>query len=321
MERVLALVVAYLVVLKGSGLLIAIDVDGDSAIPTVEVALRNFILPIGLSGLFGVAVVTWLGWWPQVIRDHHPVQRWVWFVPIFMIVVALLSFNYGHLGDQTAGLVLALLGVGLVIGVSEELWFRFTAQRLPPGRLLRGLRGAVVVGHLRRGPHRERIRRRAASDRAGADRLHVRLDCSPAAIRGHYEFLANLDTPVFATAIRHVDPVVVPPTRVPTVVPTPAPTATPTLRGTVSVRTTRLVAKRGKVKLRLACSSRGPCSGRLTVRAGSKTLVRSRSYSLAAGQTRTYTLAIRRTRATKVRVTLTPTTGRPVTKTIRLRSP
>ena len=120
----LALVVAYLLVLKGIGPLIGLDVEGDSAMPTSEVALRNFILPIGLSGLFGVAVVTWLGWWPQVIRDRHPVRRWVWFVPIFMIVVALASFNYGHLADQTAGLVLALLGVGLVIGFSEELWFR-----------------------------------------------------------------------------------------------------------------------------------------------------------------------------------------------------
>ena len=147
-------------------------------------------------------------------------------------------------------------------------------------------------------------------------------DCSPAAIRGHYEFLPNLDTPVFATAVKHEDPVVVPPqttpTPVPTVVPQPSPTPTPR-RGTVSVRTSRLVAKRGKVKLRLACSSRGPCAGRLTVRAGSKLLVRSKSYSLAAGKARTYTLTLRRTRATKVRVTLTPTTGRPVTRTLRLR--
>jgi len=150
------------------------------------------------------------------------------------------------------------------------------------------------------------------------------LDCSPAAIRGHYEFLPNLDTPVFATAVKHVDPVVDPPppdpSPVPIVAPQPTPTATPTpRRGTVSVRTTRLVAKRGKVKLRIACSKSGPCAGRLVVRAGSKTLVRTRSYSLAAGKARTYTLTIKRTRATKVRVTLTPTTGRPVSKALRLR--
>ena len=37
-----------------------------------------------------------------------------------MLVVALASFNYGHLADQTTGLVLSLL----VVGFSEELWFR-----------------------------------------------------------------------------------------------------------------------------------------------------------------------------------------------------
>ena len=150
------------------------------------------------------------------------------------------------------------------------------------------------------------------------------LDCSPAAISGHYEFIPNLDTPVFATAVKHEDPVVVPPppetTRpVATVAPQPTPTATPTpRRGTVSVRTTRLVVKRGKVKLRIACSRLGPCSGRLIVRTGSKTLVRARSYSVAAGKAKTYTLTIKRTRVTKVRVTLTPTGGRAVNKTLRL---
>lgn len=120
----LALVVAYLVVLRGAGLLFGMDLEGDSPMPTAEAALRNFVLPIGCSGLFGAAVVTWLGWWPEVIRDRRPVQRWVRFVPIFMIVVALLSIDYGQLAGQTAGLVLALAGVGLVVGFSEELWFR-----------------------------------------------------------------------------------------------------------------------------------------------------------------------------------------------------
>jgi uncharacterized protein len=120
----LGLVVAYLVVLRGTGLLVGVEVEGESPMPTVEVALRNFVVPIGCSGLFGAAVVTWLGWWPQVVRDRRPVRRWVWFVPVFMLVVALASIDYGHLADQTAGLVLALVAVGVVVGFSEELWFR-----------------------------------------------------------------------------------------------------------------------------------------------------------------------------------------------------
>ena len=37
----LGLVVTYLVLLKGVGALIGVDVEGDSAMPTTEAALRN----------------------------------------------------------------------------------------------------------------------------------------------------------------------------------------------------------------------------------------------------------------------------------------
>jgi membrane protease YdiL (CAAX protease family) len=112
------------VVLRAAGLLIGVDVEGDSPMPTAEAAVRNFVLPIACTGLFGAAVVTWLGWWPEILRDHRPVRPWVRFVPVFMLVVALVSINYGHLAAQTAGLVLALVALGLVVGFSEELWFR-----------------------------------------------------------------------------------------------------------------------------------------------------------------------------------------------------
>ena len=64
-----------------------------------------------------------------------------------MLVVAVSSINYGHLADQPAGLVLALVGVGLVVGFSEELWFRGIGRphRLPALGLPRGPGGAVVA--------------------------------------------------------------------------------------------------------------------------------------------------------------------------------
>lgn len=120
----LGLVLAYLVVLRAAGLLFGVDVDGDAAIPTAEVLLRNYVLPIAATGVFGALVVSWLRWWPQVMRSDLPVQRWVRFVPVFMIVTALGAINYAHLADQTAGLVLALIALGVAVGFSEELWFR-----------------------------------------------------------------------------------------------------------------------------------------------------------------------------------------------------
>src|SRR3712207_277432 len=83
----LAVVAGYLAVLRLAGLLIGIDVAGEHPMPTTEAVTRNFVVPIGCTALYAAAVVTWLGWWPDVMRDRHPVRRWVRFVPIFMLVV------------------------------------------------------------------------------------------------------------------------------------------------------------------------------------------------------------------------------------------
>jgi hypothetical protein len=126
---------------------------------------------------------------------------------------------------------------------------------------------------------------------------------------------------VFATATL---PPPTPPPPPPEVTPTPTPAAatptpTPTTQpkpapvGRISVRSSRLTLKRGKVKLQLACSKAGPCSGTLAV------LGRSRRYALAAGKSKTYTVALPRTKANRVKVTLTPASGARVTKTLRLR--
>ncbi|MEV7281683.1 hypothetical protein [Streptomyces sp. NPDC093111] len=54
------MVVVYLAILQGLGALIGVDASGgDSQFPTTEAVIRNGVIPIGLSVLFGAAVVTW----------------------------------------------------------------------------------------------------------------------------------------------------------------------------------------------------------------------------------------------------------------------
>ncbi|MFB7513250.1 CPBP family intramembrane glutamic endopeptidase [Streptomyces sp. NPDC056144] len=127
----LAVVVVYLAVLKGAGLLVGVDTSGtggtggsDSPFPTTEAVVRNGVVPIGLSVVFGIIVVTWLGWWGEVLRYRAPVRRWVWFVPVSMAVCALLGMNYANLADQKGSLVLALVVMTLFVGIGEELMFR-----------------------------------------------------------------------------------------------------------------------------------------------------------------------------------------------------
>ncbi|MFF8513493.1 CPBP family intramembrane glutamic endopeptidase [Streptomyces sp. NPDC015492] len=121
----LAVVVVYLVVVQGVGLLIGVDTSGaKSEFPTTEAIVRNGLMPIGLSVVFGAAVVTWLGWWGDVLRYRAPVRRWVWFVPVSMLAAALLAINYSNLAAQPAAMVVALLAMTACVGIGEELMFR-----------------------------------------------------------------------------------------------------------------------------------------------------------------------------------------------------
>jgi membrane protease YdiL (CAAX protease family) len=121
----LVVVVVYVAIIQGVGLLVGVDTgDSDSQFPTAQSIVRNALIPIGLSIAYAVAVATWLGWWGEIVRDDRPVAPWVRRVPITMIVVAIISINYVHLADQTAGLVLCLVLLGLFVGFGEELMFR-----------------------------------------------------------------------------------------------------------------------------------------------------------------------------------------------------
>ncbi|WP_167349760.1 CPBP family intramembrane glutamic endopeptidase [Kitasatospora purpeofusca] len=119
------MVVVYLVIIQGLGALVGVDrADGDSQFPTTEAIIPNGVIPIGLSVLFGAAVVTWLGWWGSVLNYRVPVRRWVRFVPISMLVVAVIGVNYPNLADQPLSLVLALAAMTALVGIGEELMLR-----------------------------------------------------------------------------------------------------------------------------------------------------------------------------------------------------
>ncbi|RPK49256.1 CAAX amino terminal protease self- immunity [Streptomyces sp. ADI92-24] len=121
----LVAVIVYLGIIQGIGQLTGVDTSSsDSQFPTTESLVRNALIPIGASIVFVAALVTWLGWWGEVLRYRAPVRRWVRWVPISMLLAALVGLNYGHLGDQSAALVGCLLLLGLFVGVGEELMFR-----------------------------------------------------------------------------------------------------------------------------------------------------------------------------------------------------
>jgi membrane protease YdiL (CAAX protease family) len=119
-----AAVAVYAAIIQGGGLLIGVSSYGDSQFPTTESVVRNGLLPIGLSIVFAAGIVTWLGWWDDVLRCDRPVRHWVRLVPISMLAAALLGTNYGHLAGEPAGLVVSVVVLCVFVGVGEELMFR-----------------------------------------------------------------------------------------------------------------------------------------------------------------------------------------------------
>ncbi|RPA02588.1 CPBP family intramembrane glutamic endopeptidase [Gordonia sp. OPL2] len=118
-----AVVLVYLVIIQGGGLLLQKLTDVDSTTTTRGVVV-GMIIPLGVALVFVIGVVTYLGWWRPVLRDDRRVSRWVWVIPVAFVVAILIAIDYGALADTTTGFVLTLLIATQLVGWGEELMFR-----------------------------------------------------------------------------------------------------------------------------------------------------------------------------------------------------
>lgn len=120
-----AVVVAYLVIIKGTGLVIEHTADlGDDSLTSTHGVVLGMWIPLGLALLFTYGVIAALGWWRPVLRDERPVQRWVWAIPVIFLVCIALAIDYAALADKSLGYVLALLVATQIVGWGEEGMFR-----------------------------------------------------------------------------------------------------------------------------------------------------------------------------------------------------
>ncbi|MFG2313000.1 CPBP family intramembrane glutamic endopeptidase [Streptomyces sp. NPDC048566] len=118
-------VLLYLGIIQGLGALLKVDTSGaDSQFPTTEGLVRNTLIPVAVSVVFVAAVVTWLGWWKEVLHYRVPVQRWVRWVPILMLIGAVINIDFPNLTQQSASLTGCLVLLVMLVGVGEELMFR-----------------------------------------------------------------------------------------------------------------------------------------------------------------------------------------------------
>ncbi len=122
---VLALVVVgYLAVIKGGGVLAEHWYDIDDPLTTTKGVMVDMWVPLGAAFLYTYAIIAILHWWRPVLREEHRVRRWVWAIPVVFAVCSLLAIDYGSLGDKTMGYVLALFVATQFVGWGEEGMFR-----------------------------------------------------------------------------------------------------------------------------------------------------------------------------------------------------
>jgi hypothetical protein len=119
-----AIVVGYLAIIQGGGLLVPVLLDVDESFLTTRDVLYNMWIPLGAALVYTYVVVALLRWWRPVLREERRTRRWVWAIPIVFAVCAFLAIDYAALADRTIGYVLALFVATQFVGWGEEGMFR-----------------------------------------------------------------------------------------------------------------------------------------------------------------------------------------------------
>lgn len=97
----------------------------ESGFEAPDLASALNLLPGPAIALMLVVLVTTLyGWWPEVLREHRRVRRWLWAIPAAFIVAAVLLTDYARLAAAGPALTASLVLSTLLIATSEELAFR-----------------------------------------------------------------------------------------------------------------------------------------------------------------------------------------------------
>ncbi|MGI9666675.1 MAG: CPBP family intramembrane glutamic endopeptidase [Acidimicrobiia bacterium] len=118
-------IVVYLVIIQGLGVALSQGTDADYAtFPDVETTLRAMTVPVAVSVLFAIAVISVLRQWSQVIHENNPTQPWVWVVPIVLVAASFGVMDYENLGRIDSSLLITVVASSLLVGIGEELMFR-----------------------------------------------------------------------------------------------------------------------------------------------------------------------------------------------------
>ncbi|MEV6561475.1 CPBP family intramembrane glutamic endopeptidase [Nocardia sp. NPDC051756] len=118
-----AIVVGYLLIIQGGGLLVA-RLAGEADFFTTRGVFFGMIVPLGVALGFTYGVAAYLGWLRPVLRDDRPTRSWVRVVPIVFILAIALGIDYSALAEKGWVYVVVLLIATQFVGWGEEGMFR-----------------------------------------------------------------------------------------------------------------------------------------------------------------------------------------------------
>lgn len=119
------IVVIYIAIVQGMNIALTAGQDVAYAQPTsVDYLIRSYIIPIGLGILFAIAVTGYLGQWQEIFVERRRFRRWTIFIPLIVLVCALIITNYTGLGEKGIVFALLLFISTMMVGFGEELVFR-----------------------------------------------------------------------------------------------------------------------------------------------------------------------------------------------------
>lgn len=146
-RRQSALIVTVLFFFTQWGLARILGVDFDTMADTTDNVWKGLALRVGLTATIFTLIALWASraWNGGIYVQHKPpLPRWMWVVPILMVVFAVAKIAANDWGARGGEYMLALAIGVLFVGIAEETAFR--------GINLRALRGSssneflVMVG-------------------------------------------------------------------------------------------------------------------------------------------------------------------------------
>jgi membrane protease YdiL (CAAX protease family) len=82
------------------------------------------VVPSAAALLLIVGVISWLRWWPVVLRDDVPARGWAWVFPLGLLAAGAAASDWGRIGSAGTALLASLVLSVLAVAASEELVFR-----------------------------------------------------------------------------------------------------------------------------------------------------------------------------------------------------